>query len=135
VTLSERFLSSFIRGLPCDSPIDFSEIEVAENWYKSIESTVQKFQTDQYEVSINNPYFDVRLLKYIKKICSKVLLWSSLLARKNNSANLEASSAGLESYHNHIKTRMLQRKTADLDVAINILNNYNRDIILQREGN
>jgi hypothetical protein len=134
VSEAERYLSLHIQGVDAESPIDFTKTGKDENWFVTIEQLVEQRHCDQYEVSINNPYYDLRLFKYIKKCCKKVLLWCNALAAKMGSTNLEATSAGLESYHQHLKNRLLLGATVDLDVAIGKIEEHSRVLILEREA-
>lgn len=127
---AENFLNKHIRmevgprfeAYPV-SGIDF-DVGFTENWFNEIYTTAGSLANGDYDVSINNPYLNGRLVQYLHRICEKILLWTAVLPAKRKSCKLSGTSAAIESYHGHLKSRLLLKETVSLDTGIEILEKF-----------
>jgi hypothetical protein len=130
---SESFLNAHIRGDPAVSEINF-QVRMDEDWFQNVNDIVRPFLTEKSDRSINNPYFDVTLVEYLRKVCRKLLVWSAVLSNAKNSPKLYASSAGLENYHNIIKNTHLNGNKVTLDEGIDMLQIHTSDCVQKMRG-
>lgn len=99
------------------SSFDFG-VQISNLWFDSVEKNASQSYNQSLDISMDNPYFDVKIASYLESISKKVLLWTAVLPFKKKSKKISGSSAAIESYHNQLKNRVLLGKVVDLDVGI-----------------